>query len=50
MKNNRKLMKKAIVAASLTAGVIGFNSMFNEAQASNHRHRIISSTLSRYQW
>jgi hypothetical protein len=34
MKINQKFAKKAMVAASLTAGVIGFNSIFNEAQAS----------------
>ena len=34
MKMNQKFAKKVMLAASLTAGVIGFNSMFNEAQAS----------------
>ena len=34
MKINQKFAKKAMIVASLTAGVIGFNSMFNEAQAS----------------
>ena len=33
MKINQKFAKKAMIAASLTAGVIGFSSMFNEAQA-----------------
>jgi hypothetical protein len=33
MKINQKFAKKAMVVASLTAGVIGFNSIFNEAQA-----------------
>jgi hypothetical protein len=35
MKINQKFAKKAMVVASLTAGVIGFNSMFNEAQATS---------------
>ncbi|MDZ7896621.1 MAG: hypothetical protein U5N85_01125 [Arcicella sp.] len=30
---NQKFAKKAMIVASLTAGVIGFDSMFNEAQA-----------------
>ena len=34
MKINQKFAKKAMIAASLTVGIIGFNSMFNEAQAS----------------
>ncbi|PWK17069.1 hypothetical protein LV89_04520 [Arcicella aurantiaca] len=34
MKINQKFAKKAVVVASMTAGVIGFSSMFNEAQAS----------------
>lgn len=34
MKMNQKFAKRAMIAASLTAGIIGFNSMFNEAQAS----------------
>ncbi len=33
MKINQKFTKKAVVVASMTAGVIGFNSIFNEAQA-----------------
>ena len=33
MKINQKFTKKALLAASLTAGAIGFNSMFNEVQA-----------------
>lgn len=33
MKINQKFAKRAMVAASLTAGVMGFSSMFNEAQA-----------------
>jgi hypothetical protein len=36
MKINQKFAKKAMVVASLTAGVIGFNSIFNEAQASGN--------------
>jgi hypothetical protein len=34
MKMNQKFAKKAMIVASLTAGVIGFNSIFNEVQAS----------------
>lgn len=34
MKINQKFAKKAIIAATLTSGIIGFNSIFNEAQAS----------------
>lgn len=30
---NQKFAKRVMLAASLTAGVVGFNSMFNEAQA-----------------
>ena len=33
MKINQKFARKAILAASLTVSVFGFNSMFNEAQA-----------------
>jgi hypothetical protein len=33
MKMNQNFAKKAMLVASLTAGVVGFNSMFNEAQA-----------------
>jgi hypothetical protein len=32
MKMNQKFAKKAMTAASLTAGIIGFNSLFSEAQ------------------
>lgn len=35
MKINQKFAKRTIIAATLTAGVIGFNSVFNEAQASS---------------
>lgn len=35
MKINQKFAKKAVLVASMTAGIIGFNSMFNEAQATN---------------
>ena len=34
MKINQKFAKKAIVITSLTAGIIGFNGIFNDAQAS----------------
>ena len=33
MKMNQNFANKAMLVASLTAGVVGFNSMFNEAQA-----------------
>lgn len=33
MKINKNFAKKAMVVASLTVGVIGANSMFNEVQA-----------------
>ncbi len=35
MKINQKFAKKAVVVASMTAGIMGFNAMFNEAQATN---------------
>ena len=35
MKINQKFAKRAVVVASMTAGIIGLNSMFNEAQATN---------------
>ncbi len=37
MKMNQNFAKKAMLVASLTAGVVGFNSMFNEAQATGSR-------------
>jgi hypothetical protein len=33
MKINQKFAKKAMIAASLTLGVIGYNSIFNEVKA-----------------
>jgi len=32
MKMNQKFAKRAMIAASLTAGIVGFNSMFSDAQ------------------
>lgn len=43
MKINQKFARKAMVVASLTTGIMGFNSIFNEAQASSDNGRPLMS-------
>lgn len=49
MKINQKFAKKAVLAASLTAGVIGFNSMFSEAQATGKSMSCVTVQSTPYQ-